>query len=400
MYWKSFVRAGRGRMDGLEDVHLKRSLLLSRDDVPALPDIDDSDDDVVGPDTETEDDDEPATPTTAFLTVAPSSTSNPILSSSTRSIPTLTAIAHTPTFPSSTTTTRAAKATSTSPSTPVGFTTVTSPTALQSSVAASSLTVTRVTGSAFLISASNLPVPSGAVRPQQDEKPLLNSPSSSKLSPGAKAGIAIGTIAAVALLAALGFLIWKRRARRSASNSPGRPIDAIPSNVTSQPENVRSQSEIMDELMASAYATQNGGDMSRAYLDEKRNGDGSAPAVTEQPQIRRSIASWLRRHHPLDLNPLGGRSSTASAPRTTISQESDLSPPQPAQRKQDQTKFVSVWSDSTPDSSSSGGTSIISFYGKGSRYFSDSIRGTWILPPRAKSLASQGGESNNGSAYV
>lgn len=171
----------------------------------------------------------------------------------------------------------------------------------------------------------------------------------------------------------------------------------------------------MNELMASAYATQNGGDMSGAYLNEKAAGQDPSPVATEQPQIRRSIASWLRRHHPLDLNPLGGRSSTASVPRTTggrssmassaqrttISQVNELSPPPPAhQGQQDKAKFISVWSDSTPDSSSSGSTSIISFYGKGSRYLSDSIRGTWILPPRTKSVTSQGRDSSNGSAYV
>lgn len=172
----------------------------------------------------------------------------------------------------------------------------------------------------------------------------------------------------------------------------------------------------MNELMASAYATQNGGDMSGAYLDEKATGQGPSPMATEQPQIRRSIASWLRRHHPLDLNPLGGRSSTASAPRTTggrssmassaarttISQVNELSPPPPAHQRQqqDKAKFVSVWSDSTPDASSSGSTSIISFYGKGSRYLSDSIRGTWILPPRPKTVTSQGRDSSSGSAYV
>ncbi|OIW22819.1 hypothetical protein CONLIGDRAFT_150775 [Coniochaeta ligniaria NRRL 30616] len=398
---RRFVRAGRERMDDIGDVHLEQSL-WARDDDPTLPDIDDDDGpDSAGPDTDTEDDDEPATGTVALLTAVPPPTSIPILSSSTRSIPTLTAIAHTPTFPSSTTTARAVKPTSASASRPVGFTTVTSPTARQSSTTASSLIITTTTGSALFISASNQPVPSGAVRPQHDDQPLLSSPSGPKLSAGAKAGIAIGTIAAVVLLAALGFLIWKRRARRSVASRPGRPDDASPSNPRPQ-DNVRSQSQIMDELMASAYATQNGGDMSRTYLDEKMAANSSPPAVAEQPQIRRSIASWLRRHHPLDLNPLGGgRTSTASAPRTTISDVSELAPPQPAQRKQDKTKYISVWSDSTPDSSSSSGsTSIVSFYGRGSRYLSDSIRGTWILPPRAKSLASRDRDSGGGGGYV
>ena len=40
-----------------------------------------------------------------------------------------------------------------------------------------------------------------------------------------------------------------------------------------------------------------------------------SPSRVEQPSIRKSIASWLRRtsrHHPLRLNPLGGRSNRTS----------------------------------------------------------------------------------------
>lgn len=190
MHRRSFLRAGRERMDDLGDVRLERSL-RARDDDPAAPEIDDDDDlDTDDP----EDDDEPATVTTAPVPAAPTSPSNPTLSSSTRSIPTLTAIAHTPTFPSSTTTAQAAKPTSTSASAPVGFTTVTTPTARQSSAAASSLIVSTTTASAILVSATSGPLPSGVMRPEQQGKPLLNSPTRSQLTPGAKAGIAIGVI--------------------------------------------------------------------------------------------------------------------------------------------------------------------------------------------------------------
>jgi hypothetical protein len=152
----------------------------------------------------------------------------------------------------------------------------------------------------------------------------------------------------------------------------------------------------MDELMASAYATQNGGgDLAAAgYPDEKRPASGEVAA--QQPQIRSSIASWLRRHHPLNLNPQRGSTAT----RSTVSRGSVVEPVRPpAQRKGERTnKFVSVWSETT-DSGSEGNTSILSFYGKGSRYFGSSVRGTWVFPSRARSGVAER-DSNGGAAYV
>jgi hypothetical protein len=206
----------------------------------------------------------------------------------------------------------------------------------------------------------------------------------------------------VSFLAALVFLLLRRRrrARHSTTATPERPTE------DASPPNVRSQSAIIADMLESAYATQNGSAMPHAYPSEKTAGDDSSslPVSEQQPQIRSSIASWLRRHHPLDLNPLSGRSSTASSTQqrrttTTINdRESFAAPPitpvveitdhprrpqQQAAQKKDQTKFVSVWSDST---SSRGSSSIPSFYYRSSaRSDSSDIRGTWVLPPARES---------------
>lgn len=93
----------------------------------------------------------------------------------------------------------------------------------------------------------------------------------------------------------------------------------------------RSNSQILDELIAASYAHQNGQDgtnntysIPNGYVlpatvpDEKR-ADGAhpvtiiQPAPTHQPEVRKSVASWLRKHHPLKLNPLSIRGSTFSA---------------------------------------------------------------------------------------
>lgn len=94
----------------------------------------------------------------------------------------------------------------------------------------------------------------------------------------------------------------------------------------------RSNSQILDELIAASYAHQNGQDnnannnysipngyvLSSTALDEKQ-ADGAypvtiiQPAPTHQPEVRKSVASWLRKHHPLKLNPLSIRGSTFSA---------------------------------------------------------------------------------------
>ncbi|KAK0624573.1 hypothetical protein B0T17DRAFT_244726 [Bombardia bombarda] len=156
------------------------------------------------------------------------------------------------------------------------------------------------------------------------------------LTPGAKAGIAIGTIASVALIAALLFFVWKRyRARHRPDESTqfgsggggGGAQTSGAAAVAGGGGDVRTQSQIMDELMAASYAHQNGGAAPPAmsiapipdgYLQNEKGPDGSypvtiiQPAPLRQPELRFSIASWLRRHHPLKLNPMSGQSSIYS----------------------------------------------------------------------------------------
>jgi len=159
--------------------------------------------------------------------------------------------------------------------------------------------------------------------------------------------------------------------------------------------------------------------------DEKLRPSCNADEADSQPQIRFSIASWLRRHHPLKLNPLSARGSLFSnasksptrrgsgdtdspmtsqrntmATNTTNSvydyysgsaSQDDLVPPLPpayygGEKPQSKTtaqmsKYQSVWSESTttsggqdrmmsgvPESvvteSSSGNTSILWLYGR------------------------------------
>lgn len=185
----------------------------------------------------------------------------------------------------------------------------------------------------------------------------------------------------MALLVTMIFLIWKHKARKTTASPRQAPENDNQGTF-------RSESEVMADLMASAHAMQNGGN-TNAYPQDKPEQNYNITAEP-QPQIRNSIASWLRRHHPLNLNPLAGRASTASSARTTISQVDEIVPPPSTQQRKDPSKFKSVWSDSTPETPSEGNSSILSFYGMGSRTFSDSIRGTWNFPsPRARSFMSQ-----------
>src|SRR5207237_1195740 len=73
-------------------------------------------------------------------------------------------------------------------------------------------------------------------------------------------------------------------------------------NTVPQPRD----SQILRDLLAAAHAHQNGAASdTSSTLDEK-----AAGAVVENAQIRHSIASWLRRHHPLKLNPMADGSDS------------------------------------------------------------------------------------------
>ncbi|KAB5585164.1 hypothetical protein GE09DRAFT_1276764 [Coniochaeta sp. 2T2.1] len=409
MRWKTSFRAGRGRRDGLGDARGEHSLHIRQDD-PTVPDLVTDDDDNIddGPDTDTEDDDDAASPTGAPPPPPPPPNAPP---SPTRSIPTLTPIFHTSAPFTTSTTGRGVK--TIPPPQDETFSTVTTSSSRKSAATSTSVGITTATtiGAGLIASATGTGQTSAlsVMRPEESDPPLVGSPSSrSGLSAGAKAGIAIGVISAVALLATLAFVLFKRRARRDNNSAPAMPPDHNHNHNHNQPGGTRTQSQIIADMVASANAMQNGGIPSPYHPDEKS--PISPLAGGEQPQIRTSIASWLRRHHPLNLNPQDGRASTASAsktpslasvpktpttgsPRTTtISLDSPERKSKPADK--DKGKFISVWSNSTPSTASEGnrntvsssesgdggGTAILSMYGKGF----DSIRGTWVLPPRPR----------------
>ncbi|EFQ33022.1 hypothetical protein CGRA01v4_00495 [Colletotrichum graminicola] len=148
--------------------------------------------------------------------------------------------------------------------------------------------------------------------------------------------IAFGTIAIAALCLVIGVGIWwflrfRKRRRARQMQERGMPPDGLywdPAMTFSPPSapSRRAPSSVMAELMGQAYAAENGGYYGnpdrnsltpQGYLDEKRVDPTRQlpilePAPVAQPNVRNSIASWIRRHHPLKLNPMGGRSSVYS----------------------------------------------------------------------------------------
>ncbi|KAK2054310.1 hypothetical protein LY76DRAFT_686711 [Colletotrichum caudatum] len=177
--------------------------------------------------------------------------------------------------------------------------------------------------------------------------------------------IAFGTIAIAALCLVIGVAIWwflrfrkRRKARRM--HERGMPPDGggggapywEPAMTFSPPTAPvrRTPSSVMAELMGQAYAAENGGYYAnpdrntltpQGYLDEKRVDPARQlpilePAPVAQPNVRNSIASWIRRHHPLKLNPLAGRSSVYStrsaspASRSVDAVPAAAAPPVPA----------------------------------------------------------------------
>jgi len=216
------------------------------------------------------------------------------------------------------------------------------------------------------------------------------------------------------MLASLLFFLWRRHHLRKARDSlifstprathmshsqrappPSGPTAAgTGTGVASTTPSDRTDAQILNDLLATAYAHQNGrppppssGNSSSGLSDEKRNqvvtildrvsspadsrslthaypypqvpphphaqSPTQAPSPSHQPtsdqhpgggipaslppnaEIRSSIASWLRRHHPLQLNPMAGRAdsregslrspSTPGSPRSLASAASSAS---------------------------------------------------------------------------
>lgn len=161
-------------------------------------------------------------------------------------------------------------------------------------------------------------------------------------------------LAGVALLAGLLFFLWRwKRSRKghrlddSAPELPYSNANKFHPNTHQGPSatiDPRSNSQILDDLIAASYAHQNGGSLPAggawSSQDEKRDMEGAAAAAhignlspqsrqieEPQPQIRFSIASWLRRHHPLKLNPMGSKRGSMASSAVSKNSSSSRAPP-------------------------------------------------------------------------
>ncbi|KAK3341991.1 hypothetical protein B0T25DRAFT_559750 [Lasiosphaeria hispida] len=243
------------------------------------------------------------------------------------------------------------------------------------------------------VAASGGSVINGAAR-SGSEQDAVSVSTGAGLPAGAKAGIALGAIAGLALLSGLLFILWRRR----LSSKPT-------TTTTPPPANPRTDSQILNDLMSAAHAHQNGNGNGSSFpqhyiptdADEKHPSGSrvtllEAAPVGPQPVIRSSIASWLRRHHPLKLNPgplasargsmftvTSNRSSTASSqapvlpavpPAYTNNGGVPVLPvvvaaPAPLRRAQMPVlRFQSVWSESSvAPSSVSEGDTLADLYG-------------------------------------
>ncbi|KAK0658024.1 hypothetical protein B0T16DRAFT_402893 [Cercophora newfieldiana] len=325
--------------------------------------------------------------------------------------------------PSSTTTTTATRA----PNLPITFPTTfrTSSIPIASSTLYSSGLPSSTTSDIPVVDES--PTPSPYPGPGSDPNPAAQvDPPKATLKPGAKAGIAMGTIAGVAMLASLLFFLWRRYHLRKARDSltfftsptAGAPGPEATTSRVGDPL-TRTDSQILNDLLATAYAHQNGRTTPPGIASEKAHqvltvldrvpppeGEDNVHGANGIPNatIRSSIASWLRRHHPLQLNPMAdgedarsreGSINSPSSPRspgiggsgsipkspgipkspsplsTMASTPEDTRPPlqqhQKPQQQQQQGKFLSVWSDTsraTSVPSSEGLGSVLGYYGQ------------------------------------
>lgn len=133
-------------------------------------------------------------------------------------------------------------------------------------------------------------------------------------------------VAAAALIVSVFFFLWRRFQAQKHRRSE--IIDSGSSGSTPQVKETRTDAEILRDLMATAHAHQNGGAglIPEGYVvaGEKKTDS----LVVPQAEIRSSIASWLRRHHPLQLNPMSDRNSMRSVSRCgSVTPTSNLTTP-------------------------------------------------------------------------
>ncbi|KAH6688411.1 hypothetical protein F5X68DRAFT_275307 [Plectosphaerella plurivora] len=171
--------------------------------------------------------------------------------------------------------------------------------------------------------------------------------------------IAFGIVGAASVVLCIGVGIWwlcrrsrkKKRASQQPSIASTQPPQVDPRYMQQanlppdRPDLRRTPSSLMGELMAAAYDVEGGQDQQRytqtqtpqGYLDEKRYDPNQQlpilqPAPVAQPVVSESIASWVRRHNPLKLNPVNGRTSVYSTAGTVTPHEVSgrSAPPVPA----------------------------------------------------------------------
>ncbi|KAK4443841.1 hypothetical protein QBC34DRAFT_416443 [Podospora aff. communis PSN243] len=212
-------------------------------------------------------------------------------------------------------------------------------------------------------------VQAGVVDPS-DPNGSLTRVSEDGMHTGGRIGVGIGVVAGVLLLFGLTYFIWgrKRKARErpehGRSSSVDHLVDKRPEMAANNgPPDPRTNSQILDEMMATAY----GNDGSAA--DEKRQSD----YPYHKAKMRPSMASWLRRQNPLQLNSLSRwsasttktRSSTATSvpsnrnTTASLAQSSEDTPPVPPvpalpPMARFSERFKSVWSDTSAGTVESG----------------------------------------------
>ncbi|KAK0614532.1 hypothetical protein B0T14DRAFT_570462 [Immersiella caudata] len=206
-------------------------------------------------------------------------------------------------------------------------------------------------------------VQAGAVNPS-DPNGALTRVSEDGMHTGGRIGVGIGVVAGVIMLFGITYFIWgrKRRSRQRLELERSPSIDRLVKPepaADDKPPEPRTQSQILNELMAEVYG---GGDSSTT--DEKRQSD----YPYQKAKMRPSMASWLRRHHPLQLNSLSRWSTSTSKTRpssTATSLPSNRNttaslalgpetgipavPPLPTlpPKARDSDRFKSVWSDTS-----------------------------------------------------
>ncbi|KAI0843608.1 hypothetical protein F5Y06DRAFT_7439 [Hypoxylon sp. FL0890] len=200
---------------------------------------------------------------------------------------------------SSTTSTESSQSITSAPSTSASATPDTGVPASQSS---SILITPSASSSATQTSSIDASVTQGVPPENNDPVGAQSSQVGGKPVMSRDGAIALGTVGGIVFIAALVFIIWKCRRRRSRTGggpsskfspfSGFRRMEESPAPVTAHPGSApKTQSKIMDDLMAAAYAAEDGNaSQYGAYADEKRQPNASvyAPDPGQPAPMRHS----------------------------------------------------------------------------------------------------------------